>query len=108
MSTFALAAATSLAVIALGVAVVSLLLHWARGQEHPDVAQARSEILALRTDFMDLLDKVEHWRGRDNVRRARAGKEAKEQEAIADSAPDIRADRQAWKAYQRRRLAGEG
>lgn len=63
--------ATSLSAVALGCSVVSLALHYARRNEHPDVTQ-------LRTDVLDVLDKVEHWIKRDRVRRLRASREEDE------------------------------
>jgi len=36
-----------------------------------------TRIQELQTQHLDLLDKVEHWRKRDNVRRARQGAEDK-------------------------------
>jgi hypothetical protein len=50
--------------LALGFSSVALALHWVRGKEHPDVT-------ALKADILDMWDKVEHWRKRDSVRRAR-------------------------------------
>lgn len=68
MSDVLLILATSLSAVSLGCAVVSLALHYARRNEHPDVTQ-------LRTDVLDVLDKVEHWIKRDRVRRLRQGQE---------------------------------
>lgn len=107
MTTLTLAAATSLAVLSLGIAVLSLLLHYARGQQHPDVTAVSRELAALRAEHLDLWDKVEHWRKRDNVRRARAGKESAEQlELEPGNVPDIKTDRLGWKAEMRKRLHG--
>ena len=63
-------AALALAALSIALSGVSLALHWVRGREHPDVSQ-------LRTEQLDLLDRVEHWMKRDRVRRLR------------DSAPDL-------------------
>lgn len=71
--------ATSFSAIALGVSIVSLSIHWSRRNEHPDVTQ-------LRTDVIDVLDKVEHWIKRDRVRRLRAAREP-EEEAPQETGP---------------------
>lgn len=65
----------SLSVLAISFAAVSLVLHWIRRAEPPDVTQVRSELNALRLDHADLLDKFTHQIKRDRVRRLRASKE---------------------------------
>lgn len=66
----------SLSAIALGASVVSLALHYVRRKEPIEVSDLRSEMQNLRTDHLELLDKVEHWVKRDRVRRLRAAREA--------------------------------
>jgi len=75
----------SLAVLAIGFSTVSLLLHWIRDKNEPDITELHSRLQGLQTDHLDLLDKVEHWRKRDNVRRARQGAEEKASVANAES-----------------------
>lgn len=67
-----------LAVFAVCISVVSLALHWARRGEHPDVTRLDTAMQELRTQQIDLLDKVEHWVRRDRVRRLRASQEPSE------------------------------
>lgn len=88
MSTLLLVCATSFSALSLGIAVVSLALHWARRDEHPDVAQVRAEITHVRTEIADILDRFEHWTKRERVRRLRAGRE----EAAQEPAPQAPAD----------------
>jgi len=66
-----------LAVLAFGLSIVSLGLHWIKRAESPLLAPVYTELNEMKTQHLDLLDKVEHWRKRDNVRRARQGAEDK-------------------------------
>ena len=76
---FALIAGISLsiAVFALAVSVISLVIHYVRRKETPEYTALSSQIRALEAELVDLMDKVKHWRNRDNVRRARQGAEEK-------------------------------
>jgi len=65
--------------LSLGFSIVSLFLHWKRRQEHPDVAELRERLSALQNEQIDLQDRVGQWMKRDNVRRARQGKQDKAQ-----------------------------
>jgi len=65
------------ALIALTLSVISLVLHWVKRAEPPEITAVLTRIQELQTQHLDLLDKVEHWRKRDNVRRARQGAEDK-------------------------------
>jgi len=76
----------SLAVLAIGFSTVSLVLHWIRERNEPDITEVWSRLQGLQTDHLDLLDKVEHWRKRDNVRRARQGAEDKANEPSTPAA----------------------
>lgn len=69
------------ALIALTLSVISLVLHWIRRAESPEISGVMTIIQEVKTQHLDLLDKVEHWRRRDNVRRARQGAEEKQQAA---------------------------
>jgi len=62
---------------ALILSVLSLTLHWTRRVSSPEIAALTTRIQETQTQHLDLLDKVEHWRKRDNVRRARLGAEEK-------------------------------
>lgn len=75
VDTILLAISASLSAIALGSSAVSLALHWAKRDEHPDVAQVRAEITHIRTEISDLLDRFEHWTRRDRTRKLRAARE---------------------------------
>jgi len=63
--------------IALVLSVVSLVLHYVRRTETPEYTALSSQIRSLDAELTDLMDKVKHWRNRDNVRRARQGAEEK-------------------------------
>lgn len=79
----------SAALIALTLSTISLVLHWVRSRDNPDVSEVWVRLQSLQTQHLDLLDKVEHWRKRDNVRTARAKAEEKlidEQPQLPDSA----------------------
>jgi len=65
------------ALIALTLSVISLVLHWIRRNTVVELEDVYTRLQALHTQHLDLLDKVEHWRKRDNVRRARQGAEEK-------------------------------
>lgn len=92
----------SMAIFALTVSVISLVLHWVRRTATPEYSDLHSQIRALNNDFLDLADKVKHWRGRDNVRKARQGAEDK---LLAESEGEAQADP---KADLRRRAAARG
>jgi len=62
---------------ALILSVVSLVLHYVRRKETPEYTALASQIRSLDAELVDLMDKVKHWRNRDNVRRARQGAEEK-------------------------------
>lgn len=66
--------ALALSVVALCFGTVSLVAHWLRGKEHPDVTTLRAEVL-------DMLDKVEHWMKRDRIRKLRESHEPPTEEA---------------------------
>ena len=91
----------SAAVFALGLSIVSLVLHWTRRLESPEIEALVTRIQEVQTQHLDLLDKVEHWRRRDNVRRARQGAEDK----LADAAAPISTDP---KRELRKRAAAAG
>jgi len=63
--------------IALVLSVVSLVIHYVRRTETPEYTALSSQIRSLDAELTDLMDKVKHWRNRDNVRRARQGAEEK-------------------------------
>jgi len=65
------------ALIALTLSVVSLILHYVRRTETPEYTALSSQVRALEAEIVDLMDKIKHWRNRDNVRRARQGAEEK-------------------------------
>jgi len=92
----------SAALVAVIFSVVSLIIHFIRRKESPEVAEVWTALQEQKTQHLDLLDKVEHWRRRDSVRRARQGAEDKQELAAA---PVTTADR---KAELRRKVAAAG
>ena len=91
----------SAAVFALGLSVVSLVLHWTRRIQSPELEGIESRIQEMKVQHLDLLDKVEHWRRRDNVRKAR---DKVEEKRLLEAAPVA----QDAKAELRRRAAAAG
>lgn len=91
MSQIVLVVATCIAVFSLLIAGLSLLLHWARGKEHPDVAPVARSLQELQLAHADLVDKVSHWQRRDRVRNLRESREA--QEAPVETDPKAVKDR---------------
>ena len=79
--------ALSIAIFALTISVISLVLHWIKRAEPPEITAVMTRIQEVQTQHLDLLDKVEHWRKRDNVRRARQGAEDKLQAVPDPSTP---------------------
>lgn len=94
--------ALSAAFVALCFSTVALMIHWFKRKEPAEVTEVWSAIQALKTDHLDLMDKVEHWRRRDSVRRARQGAEDKAAPAVE---PETPADR---KAELRRKAVAAG
>lgn len=97
-------AALSLTASLLAVifSVVSVVLHWFNRSPR----QLYSELQALRLDYLDLVDKVDHWRKRDSVRRARAGAEEKAEREAAEAQP--LPDRATVKSHLRSVAASRG
>lgn len=79
----------SASLFALALSIVSLVYQWIKRAEHPDITGIMTIIQEVKTQHLDLLDKVEHWRRRDNVRRARQGAEEK---AAAQATPEVSDD----------------
>jgi hypothetical protein len=71
--------AAGAAFLSLCLSTVSLLVHYAKRGEHPQVTPIRADLDALRLAFADLVDRVEHWQKRDRARRVR--------EQVDDSPP---------------------
>lgn len=78
-------------ILALGIAGLSLAIQLKRGAEHPDVSEVRTSVRELHTQYLDLLDKVEHWVKRDRVRRLRDSHDPKDEPAAA-APQDIKAN----------------
>ena len=77
----------SIAVFALTVSVISLVIHYVRRTETPEYTALSSQIRALEAELIDLMDKVKHWRNRDQVRAAREGSARKAEEAQQPETP---------------------
>lgn len=90
------------AFVALCFAAVSLVLHFVRRKEPPEVSEIWTALQEVKTQHLDLLDKVEHWRRRDSVRRARQGAEDAQSPAAPPSTPEEK------KAELRRRVTAAG
>lgn len=75
------------ALIALTLSALSLGLHWIRRTETPEYTALAAQIRALDAEIIDLMDKVKHWRNRDQVRQAREGAAKKSEEAIEPATP---------------------
>ena len=84
MSQIVLVTATCISVFALLIAGLSLVFHWARGQEHPDVSEVRKQIQEISLAHADLVDKVTHWQRRDRVRKLRESHEKSPEEMPSD------------------------
>ena len=102
MDTLAASIALSAAFVALCFSAVSLILHFIRRKEPPEVSEVWTALQQQKTQHLDLLDKVEHWRRRDGVRRARQGAEDKRDAVPAATTPEEK------KAELRRRVAAAG
>jgi len=91
------------ALLALAFSVVSLILHYVRRKETPEYTALSSQVRALEAEIVDLMDKIKHWRNRDNVRRARQGAEDKIEAETTDTpgSPD-------YKQSLRRRMVAAG
>jgi len=90
------------ALIALTLSIVSLVIHYVRRTETPEYSALSSQIRGLEAELIDLVDKVKHWRNRDNVRRARQGAEEKAASAPEAQTPDD------YKTALRRRATAAG
>ena len=73
--------------IAIVLSVVSLVLHYIRRTETPEYTALSAQIRSLDAELVDLMDKVKHWRNRDNVRRAREGAEKKLENEVTPATP---------------------
>ena len=100
--TILLAVATSFSALSLGIAVLSLVFHWVRRSEHPDVARVTSQVQELSLAHADLVDKVTHWQRRDRVRNLREGKQKQEDQDQALAGLDPKA----FKANLRAKVFG--
>jgi len=90
------------ALIALVLSVVSLVLHYVRRKETPEYTALSSQIRSLDAEIVDLMDKVKHWRNRDQVRQAREGSAKRAEEAPVPVTPAEK------KADLRRRATAAG
>lgn len=81
MPTLYAAISLSGALIAISFSVVSLVLHYVRRTQTPEYTALSSQIRALDAEMVDMMDKVKHWRNRDQVRQAREGAAKKAEEA---------------------------
>jgi len=93
----------SAAVVALIFSTVSLILHFIKRRQPPEVEELWTAFQEQKTQHLDLLDKVEHWRRRDSVRRARQG--AEDKQAVVATAEQSPAE---YKNELRRRATARG
>lgn len=85
------------------LSVVSLVLHYVRRKETPEYTALSAQIRALDAELVDMMDKVKHWRNRDQVRQAREKAETKVNDAVEPIA-----DPAAYKAALRSKAASRG
>lgn len=85
--------AASLAVLAISFAAISLVLHWIRRKEHPDVSQVRAELNTLRGELAELWDKFTYQQRRDRVRRLRESREREQapDDQVDEATPEVEA-----------------
>lgn len=74
-ASFFITIATVFGLLGLCISIVSLLIHWKRPEQHPDVSRVESELASVKASTIELYDRVEHWMKRDRVRKAREGQE---------------------------------
>jgi hypothetical protein len=84
--TFLVSCSAALAVLAIGIAAVSLAIR----RQPPEFSALTSQVRALDSDLSELADKVQHWMRRDAVRRARSGQD--EPAAVPAIAMDRKAE----------------
>ena len=87
MNTLIASISLSGVLIALVLSVVSLTLHYVRRKETPEYTALSAQIRALDAEIIDLMDKVKHWRNRDQVRQAREGSAKKAEESADPTTP---------------------
>lgn len=75
------------ALLALVLSGLSLGLHWIRRTQTPEYTALSAQIRSLDAEIIDLMDKVKHWRNRDQVRTAREGSAKKAEEAGEPTTP---------------------
>lgn len=79
--------------LSLGFSIVSLFLHWKRTEEHPDTTAFNERLSGLANELIDLQDRVGQWMKRDSVRKARQGRqERQEPEPDATQGPVTKAE----------------
>jgi len=77
----------SASLFALTLSTISLVFHWIKSKNNPDISEVWTRLQSVQTQHLDLLDKVEHWRRRDNVRNARQKAEDKVAEPGTATSP---------------------
>ena len=75
------------ALLALTLSAISLVLHYVRRSETPEYTALSAQIRALDAELIDMMDKVKHWRNRDQVRVARQKAEDNVSEAHEPQSP---------------------
>ena len=78
----------SASLFALTLSVISIVFHWIKRKGTPDIDDLWSRLQSVQTQHLDLLDKVEHWRKRDAVRKARDKVEENRSESEAGQPAD--------------------
>jgi len=72
--------ALSLAVLAFGLSVVSLGLHWVKRNETVEYSELSKRIVQLDLALLDSVDKFKHFAARQTQRTAREGADKKREE----------------------------
>jgi hypothetical protein len=88
MSEYLAVGGFGLSLVAVCLSAVSLLIHWVRRDEQPEVQALHTRCDQLQLAQTDMLDRIEHWTRRDRVRRLREGAESPAADVpVADPAP---------------------
>lgn len=91
-----------LAVLALGISVVTLVLAWGWSKTPPEYAALGARLTALDQSVIDVEDRLGQWMRRETVRKMREGKERSLAAAAGDGAVPGETPKQAL----RRRVFG--
>ena len=92
ITVYAAVIGAGVSVVALCLSAVSLLVHWVRRDEQPEVQAINTRCDQLQLAQADMLDRIEHWTRRDRVRRLRDGAEQPVDAAPPLASPPTKSD----------------